>query len=496
MVVVFGPDSPVFLKTTEMLSRIFSRAGQIPSVAARFREWQRSQISIHGPDSASEDRFIQQTYLALLARFIARRFVAPGRPISNDEELLEIINTAYFSRRGIGNFGEGDFFSWIPLDPRWHPDQNAEVLEIVRALSEALAPFDFSHTTSGVLDELYRQQMPYLRSVPRWLAEYTVIEELRLAEDASLSFLDPGCGTGVFLTAAIGSVSRTMADQGSDSLDVLFALPQTVQGMDGDPLAVALARLNYLLAMGGLVQQQHPPFLLPVYQADAATIPGSSADQTGEIISTVATTAGEFPLPSPMIDNPAMLDWILGRLTNYMDGAQLRLHVQSEDEAVQEVMNAYYNYLTSTKPRTPVPEALTPRQADILLETASLLVRLHIRGEGTLWLHRIQNAAAPTIFSRRGFDRLATSGAGPLLDSPYLKPDGRKAMILIQGEAEKRSAGLRLVDLRSVLPDSALLVTGPQQRAKLVVAAGLVPDNSPWNEAKAAVRVVPENKLG
>ena len=504
----FGPGSLIFTRTTERLSRIFSQADQAPPVAARFREWRRLWENVQGQDPArapsgapsGEMLFIHQTYLALLARLTARRFLAAGRSISGAEELLEIINCDYFSRRGIGNFGEGDLFSWVSLEARWNLDLEDQVLEAVQGLAEELAPYGFTQARPGLLDGLYhRPGSDAAGPPPRWLAEYIVGEELGLADEPSQSLLDPACGTGEFLSAAVGTISRTMTERGSDSFDLLFGMPQWVQGMDRDPLAVTLARLNYLLALGDPVQQDHPPVLVPIYLADAAQVPKphpvlpdrDSPDDGGAV--SVSTPAGDFPLPGPMVDNPTMLDWVLGRLTNYMDGAQLRLHVQSEEEAVQEVLNAYYNYLTAPKPRTPVPDALTPRQADLLLETARNLVHLHIRGEGTLWLHIVQNTAAPAAFSRRRFDRVVTSGTGEFFEncsSLYLTPQGRAAMLMTRDEAASHSPGRRIVTLEDVSPDGALLVTGPEQRARLEAAGGPVTGNISWAEAQSRVRVL------
>ncbi|MCH9018575.1 MAG: hypothetical protein IIB89_12540 [Chloroflexi bacterium] len=367
MEAAFGPGSAIFAQTTDRLGRIFTQAASVPPVASRFREWRLRQDQ----DPASETLFIHQTYLAMLARLVARRFVAPRQPAIGDEELIEVINVDYFSRRGIGNFGEGDIFSWLPLEPRWELGLDDLVLETVRGLADALAQFDFTDASPGILDALYR------KTVPRWLAEYVVEEELGLDDDTGPSMLDPACGTGAFLCAAIGAMQRSVARRDGGPMDVLFDAPQRYRGMDSDPLAVTLARLNYLLALGNLVQQEHPEFLLPVYLADASGGPKLSA---GDQVITLSTTAGDFPLPEPFIRDPMMLDWVLGRLTNYMGGAQIRLHAQPEEVAVQEVLNAYYNYLTAGKPRTPVPDALTPKDADVVLETARSLVHLHIRG--------------------------------------------------------------------------------------------------------------------
>ena len=189
----------------------------------------------------------------------------------------------------------------------------------------------------------------------------------------------------------------------------------------------------------------------------------------------MATTVGDFPLPMPVIENPLMLDWLLGRLTNYMDGAQMRLHAQSEDLAVQEVLNAYYNYLTAPKPRTPVPAALTAQQADALLETARMLVHLHVRGEGTLWLHMVQNLAAPAVFSRAGFDRLGGQGSADLLktaSASYLRAGGRSAM------------------LTSSVEVTPAIVTGAGKSIRLEIEGKPIPHDSSWADAKAAVRII------
>jgi hypothetical protein len=467
MLAEFGASSAVFEQTTERLSRIFATAGQTPPVAARFREWQRYRPGPQDQETQGEYLFIHQTYLALLARLTARRFVAPKRLIANTEELLEVVNVDYFSRRGIGNYGEGDIFSWLPLDRRWELGLDDLVLETVKGLADAVAAHDLSNAQPGILDDLYQQASPISSSVPEWLVEHVVVVELGLMDDLGPSLLVPVCGTGSFLSAAVQAMRRSVAQRNGDEIDVLFEAPEKVRGMERDPLAVALARLNYLLAFGNLVQQEHPPFLMPVYLAGPA---GTELRTSDDSTVTLSTEAGEFPLPGPFISNPLMLDWVLGRLTNYMDGAQLRLHVQSEDLAVQEVLNAFYNYLTAGKPRTPVPEALTPAEADTVLDTARSLVHLHIHGEGTLWLHLVQNLAAPAIFARLGFDRVASHGPASHFDTyseAYLRPEGRTAIVTTLADAEAHAGGKRLVRVESRPPNAALLITGPEQRTSL-----------------------------
>ena len=67
-------------------------------------------------------------------------------------------------------------------------------------------------------------------------------------------------------------------------------------------------------------------------------------------------------------------------------------------------MNAYYNYLTSPKARTPIPEPLTPAAADVMVDTARALVTGYLRGQGQALLYIIKNAPASLFLARRHFD--------------------------------------------------------------------------------------------
>ena len=67
-------------------------------------------------------------------------------------------------------------------------------------------------------------------------------------------------------------------------------------------------------------------------------------------------------------------------------------------------MNAYYIYLTSAKARTPIPEPLTPAAADVMVETARILVTGYLHGQGHALLHLVKNAPASLFLARRHFD--------------------------------------------------------------------------------------------
>ena len=148
-------------------------------------------------------------------------------------------------------------------------------------------------------------------------------------------------------------------------------IPHQFLAMTPDPLDASAAAVNFLFALGPLTQQPHPPILIPVYQADAARIPTPAAPATPQPPDTNApptytiTLPGiaappTITLPEKVAADPLYLDWLLSRLPNYQRGAVLRLHAQPQPDAIQEVLNAWYNYLTSPKARTPIPQPLIP----------------------------------------------------------------------------------------------------------------------------------------
>ena len=198
---------------------------------------------------------------------------------------------------------------------------------------------------------------PGLRGIrtPDWLAEYVLQEELGLGKSEGRSVLDPRCGPGTFLATAVRLHADRLAGQGQDDFDSLLYILDRVMGMDIHPLAVTLARTNYLLSLGGLVQGVHAPVLLPVYLSGpigTARNPGSSVlpDGGSEPVYAFHTEIPEelFQVPDSVASNLKRLDWLFARLPNYLRGAQTR-GSKGDDDHAQTVLTAYYNYLVAAQ---------------------------------------------------------------------------------------------------------------------------------------------------
>ncbi len=393
-----APDRPPILRALRRLEALYFESESLAPVESCIRAWSARRAP---GSAASLDVFIRHTCLSLLCRLMAYRFLEPR---SSERNLWDIISGDYFAGAGLGNFLGEDFFSWPFFRLSMGVGDDAAAMDLTRSLLTLLERFDFNEPSPALLPSLYRDyqgpggtQQPTLEKT----GDATALAEL---EDLPLlSCIAPYCGDGNALAAAAATAMAGQLAGGQDSLDALLDISRQFLGMTADPLAATVASAAFLFALGDAVKEPHPPILIPVYLADADRIPAERRIAGSEPVY-VIEAAGGLILPERVAADPLYLDWLLGRLPNYQRGAALRLRAQPEDVAVQEVLNAWYNYLTSPKMRTPIPEPLPPAAADVMVETARTLITAYVHGSGPAPLHLARNAPAPLFASRREFD--------------------------------------------------------------------------------------------
>ena len=390
---VFGRESPTMRDLFDRLSTIYRDTDTIPPVANSYEAW----TACRPPAGADTDTFIRQTCLSLACRMLAYRFL---EPLPSERDLWAIINGDYFVGAGLGNFLGEDFFSWPYFRRSMGIGDDVEAMDAARSLMTALRPVEVSGLSPDLLHSLFRET---------WDADcegdFSIASEqlAAMAETPTLTCIAPRCGDGATLAPAVTAAIAGRLAAGEHPLDALLGASGQFLGMTTDPLAAVVAATSFILALGDTVKEPHPPILIPVYLAEASQIPRERIEPGGQR-SYIIESAGGIAMPERVAADPVYLDWLLGRLPNYQRGAALRLRAQEEEQAVQEVLIAWYNYLTSPKARTPIPDPLTPKAADIMVEAAHTLIVAYVHGSGPVPLHLARNAAAPLFAARRKFD--------------------------------------------------------------------------------------------
>ena len=112
--------------------------------------------------------------------------------------------------------------------------------------------YDLSRLSQDVLKGIYQELVePGDRHAlgeyytPDWLCQRMVGE--MMPATGVVSVLDPSCGSGSFLRAAIAHMIEHNSEMGHDRL--VTAILESVVGIDINPLAVIVARATYVLAL-------------------------------------------------------------------------------------------------------------------------------------------------------------------------------------------------------------------------------------------------------
>jgi len=265
----FGLRSHAYCILSNRLMRAWESLREKPQFVVLYNTWERYLRVVYGTLRVEPELFIRHTYLATLAKLMAWQRLRAEEPLSTREQLIELMMGKLFQRKGILGYIEDDFFAWLA-----RPEAQEAGLEAMRALLSLLTNYDFSRLTEDVLKSLYQELVdPATRHdlgeyyTPDWLA-HKIVQDL-LAPDPNRSLLDPACGSGTFLYFALVEKRRRLGETPETLQHVL----QAVQGADIHPLAVIIARTNYLLGLGDLLTHRQGELHIPVYLADTLRLP-------------------------------------------------------------------------------------------------------------------------------------------------------------------------------------------------------------------------------
>ncbi len=347
----FGPKSKIAPKgVSAFVDAIINWSN--PRVEVFFKEWKRLFGIVYGEQfGGGSDKktsvlaetyglptesnfqvmlFCVHTYFALLMKFISAELLLldeTGLSSSFSSRLLhcskedlenqlkDIESGGIYSRRGITNFLEGDFFRWY-LETLSSPRLEEAVREIARGLSEfepATTTID-PESSRDLLKRLYQYLVPDIVRhnlgeyyTPDWLAEF-VLSETGFRGDTRKRFLDPACGSGTFLVLAIQRARMFGKRKNETAVQTAQRILKNVWGFDLNPLAVIAARTNYLFALGDL-SSKLSSFEIPVYLADSVLWPKRSRQMLLGVDGAVEvlTSIGVFQVPKIWVDDTVMM---------------------------------------------------------------------------------------------------------------------------------------------------------------------------------------------
>ena len=257
----FGRHSLTFGNARPALHRLWEQIQAHPEVQLKRDLWDGLLRQVYGDDVGSDALFLQHTYLTILVKAIAARVL--DLPVDDPTALL---SGRLLSDEGILGAVEADFFDWLLLA------DGGEGL--VRSLALQTTRFRLRDVEVDVLKSLYESLIdPDERHdlgeyyTPDWLASRIVAAAVE--NPLGQSVLDPSCGSGTFLFHSIRRLIDAGRAEQMPANEIVARCAERVFGIDVHPVAVTLARVTWLLALGDLIQDRPATLSVPVFMGDS-----------------------------------------------------------------------------------------------------------------------------------------------------------------------------------------------------------------------------------
>jgi hypothetical protein len=261
-----GHDSSAHLLDRASLVDLYARHRDEPGVRMKRTLWARLLTTALGTQFEDDDElFIEHTLLVNSAEIIAHAVVGLN---TTDVSPVSLLSGSMLSEHGITGVVEPSCFDWVV--------GVAGGEAFIRTLARRLSRFAWASVEHDVLKVLYESVItPKTRKqlgehyTPDWLAEKLVADTLD--DPLNQRVLDPACGSGTFVFHAVRRHLDAAMAAGQKRRDALKGVTSHVFGMDLHPVAVTLARVTYLLAIGRerLAHPQRGAVHVPVYLGDS-----------------------------------------------------------------------------------------------------------------------------------------------------------------------------------------------------------------------------------
>ena len=370
---------------------MWGEIGNHPDVRLKRDLWARLLERVYGAPIEADQLFFQHTYLSIIAKTIATHVLGIDVP-----QPADLLAGQSFQEAGISGAVESDFFDWLLA-----ADGGSD---LVRRIALQTGRFRLRDVQTDVLKGLYESLVdPEQRHdlgeyyTPDWLAQRMCAQAIESPLEQRV--LDPACGSGTFLFHAVRRVLAAADAAGLSSRQAVERASRCVFGIDVHPVAVQIARVTFLLALGEERLRQRPSELtIPVYLGDSLqwNTQGLLADK--EVLIEVP---GEGPLlafPFEIARDPTIFDAVISRM--------LELSRQSApSEGLQSWLQRRYGFGSAT--------------VGSVSQTYETLCNLQSEGRNHIWgfvarnLVRADMAFAGGAESRCGHRQPAVAGISP-----------------------------------------------------------------------------------
>ncbi len=391
----FGDASHHTNQDFATLRVLYEREGRRETVQVKRRLWEDLLRAALGEIASApadlDDLFIRHTYLsAVIGMAVQASFGIDIHDLATQDPDDLLQGRRLRSATGLSGIVESDFFAW--------PTEVAGGSEFVRRLADRVARFDWRNAPSDIAPVLYEIVIPAEERrqlgeyyTPKWLADAMVAE--LVADPLTQRVLDPACGSGTFIVAAVERFMASARESTLEPLEILGRLRAAVTGIDVHPAAVHLARASWALAAREAVNaaaDYNTEISAPIYLGDALQLRYRTGDMFAEHTVTIETRLAE--LGSPTLDFPMTL---VERAETF-------------DRLMADVADAIER---GNDPLLALDDngVADPAERAAMAQSIATMQMLHREGKNHIWAYYTRNMVRPVVLSRNKVDLIISN---------------------------------------------------------------------------------------
>ena len=234
------------------------------------------------------------TYYVIRLRLRAYISLTSDASLPLSTLLDKVLRAETFAALGIENYGGAELFDWV---------SDCADEEILSGLIEVLRREPTSETPRDHVRSLFQSLVPKqfrhsagAHYTPEWLADY-VLHKLDYGGDSQSRLIDPHCGSGTFLIAALRRAY--VGGKVSAPSEWHALLSSGICGFDIDPVATIAAKTNLLKFISWLISigqyRIEKPLRLPIF--------------CGDTIYSTQTEPKQTELFDYVVGNPPWINW-------------------------------------------------------------------------------------------------------------------------------------------------------------------------------------------
>ena len=386
----FGPNAPTLQRDIDALRDLYQLNKNRPTIQIKRQLWEDLLRTALGEVARTpgqmDELFVRHSYLtAVIGMVVQASFGIDLRAMAAIEPMSLLDGSRFRDEVGLTAVVESDFFTWPA-------EEGVGGLPLMQTLARRIARFDWQDAPADVAAILYETVIPPEERrqlgeyyTPDWLASAIVKETV--ADPLNQRVLDPACGSGAFIAAAVKHFVEAVEQNGArNPRETLDQLRDAVTGIDIHPVAVHLARTAWILAAKPVIEAVVNANLksdvsVPVYLGDALQLRFRTGDMFAEHevrIQVDDTPNTELVFPVSLVNRPDTFDALMADIATCIEqGQPVYFHDHDiEDEHETRTMEA----------------------------TIEAMRQLHAEGRNHIWAYYTRNLVRPVALAQRKVD--------------------------------------------------------------------------------------------